>query len=38
MDSVTLDKLLLNHFGYGKVESQDDKDESGKTIMKGLVK
>jgi hypothetical protein len=37
MDLVTLDKLL-NHFGYGKVESQDDKDESGKTIMKGPVK
>jgi hypothetical protein len=29
---VPLDKLLLNHFGYGKVEWQDEKDESGETI------
>jgi hypothetical protein len=32
-----LDKLL-HHFGCGKVEWQDEKDESDKTIAKGPVK
>jgi hypothetical protein len=35
---VPLDKPLLHHFGYDKVEWQDEKDESGKTIVKGPVK
>jgi hypothetical protein len=34
---VPLDKLL-HHFGYEKVEWQDEKDKSGETIAKGLVK
>jgi hypothetical protein len=38
MNTASLDKLLLHCFGYSKVEWQDEKDESGKTITKGPVK
>jgi hypothetical protein len=32
-----LDKLLFHHFGYGKVEWQDEKDKSGETIVKRAI-
>jgi hypothetical protein len=32
-----LDKLI-HHFGYGKVQWQDEKDESEETTAKGPVK
>jgi hypothetical protein len=38
MHATPLDKLLFHHFGYGKVEWQDEKDESGETIAKGSIK